>query len=68
MALKIRITKKTYEALDETLQTHYTADGDSHFKLDVSGIEDTGALQRALARANEERDELKDENKDLVKK
>lgn len=67
MALKNRITKTAYDKLSDDLKEHYEADGDKHFKLEVEGLEDTGALTRALDRAKETATEQADEIKTLKK-
>lgn len=58
MALKFRITKSQYEKLSEDFKAEYQADGDSHFKLDVSGIDDPAELRRAKERAEARAEEL----------
>lgn len=67
MALKNRITKTAYDKLSDELKEHYEADGDKHFKLDVEGLEDTGALTRALDRSKETVTELQEELKTVKK-
>ena len=68
MALANRISKKAFEALPDEIKEHYEADGNAHYKLDVTGAEDTGALQRAKARAEEEVADLKSELKEATSK
>lgn len=60
MALTIKITKSVYDALSADLKKEYIADGDE-YNLDVTGLEDTGALKRA-------HDRNKVKIKDLEKK
>lgn len=60
MALSLKINKTTYEALSADIKKEYSADGDDYV-LDVTGIEDTGALKRA-------HDRNKIKIKDLEKK
>lgn len=67
MALKFRITKAAYGKLSDEIKEFYEADGDTHFKLDVDGLEDTGALQRANDRLKDELSEAKDELKTVKK-
>lgn len=59
MALKLKITKEEYDALSEEMQGLYgeSAQEGGGFMLDVTGMEDTGALKRA-----------KDHEKDARKK
>jgi len=71
MALKLTITQEEYEALSEGFKEAYVTDGDN-YKLDVSGLEDTGALKRAKDYEKEQRKaaekrsrELSDEMKGL---
>jgi len=46
MALKLKLSKTAYEALNEAVKNeYYEKDGDYH--LDVDGLEDTGGLRRA---------------------
>lgn len=54
--LKLKITKKDYEALDEGIQKLYKLDGDNA-TLEVDGLEDTGALKRAKDREAQEKKE-----------
>ena len=56
MALKLNITKEEFDKLPKDIQTEYAADGDG-YKLDVAGIEDTGALRRAKDREAQQRRE-----------
>jgi hypothetical protein len=49
MALKLKLAKTEFEKLSAELQAEYIEDGDE-YRLDVSGIEDTGALRRAKDR------------------
>lgn len=58
MALKLKLTKAEYDALPEAIKAEYKADGDA-YALDVSGVEDTGALRRAHDRTKEELAEQK---------
>lgn len=67
MALKNRITKAAFDKLSDEVKEHYEADGDKHYKLEVDGLEDTGALTRARDREKERADELADEVKTLRK-
>lgn len=67
MALKMKITKAAYEKLSDELKDEYKADGDAHYKLDVTGIDDPAELRRAKERAEADRDELRDEVKELKK-
>lgn len=53
MALKLKLTKEEYAALSDAIKAEYKADGDG-YSLDVSGIEDTGALRRAHDRVKQE--------------
>lgn len=57
MALKRKISKSTYEGLNEVIRKEYVLDGDDYV-LDVEGIEDTGALQRAHERQKEKNKKL----------
>ena len=52
MALKLKISKADYDKLPADIKAEYAADGDD-YKLDVVGIEDTGALKRAKDREKE---------------
>lgn len=54
--LKLKIGKEVHDALSEELQKLYVADGDD-FKLEVDGVEDTGALKRAKDREAQEKKE-----------
>lgn len=49
MALKLKISKADFGKLPADIQAEYDADGDS-YKLNVDGLEDTGALRRAKDR------------------
>jgi hypothetical protein len=55
MALKAKITKAEHDALSDSMKKEYVDNGDGEFTLDVDGVEDTGALKRALAREKQER-------------
>lgn len=59
MALKLNITKEEFDKLPKDIQTEYAADGDG-YKLDVAGIEDTGALRRAKDREKQLRQEAEE--------
>jgi len=61
MALAIRITKAKFEALSPEFQAEYNADGDKHYKLDVTGLEPTDALERAKLRAEADLEDMKDD-------
>jgi hypothetical protein len=67
MALAFRITKTAYEKLADDIKSHYEADGDKHYALEVTGLEDNGALKRAKERAEEEAVDLKTELKEAQK-
>jgi hypothetical protein len=54
MALKAKITKEQFAKLPADIQAEYVEDGDS-YKLDVEGLEDTGALRRAKDRESQGR-------------
>lgn len=54
MALKLKLTKAEFDKLPADVKAEYLPDGDA-YKLDVDGIEDTGALQRAKQRETEAR-------------
>jgi hypothetical protein len=58
MALKLKLTKAEYDALPDAVKAEYKADGDA-YKLDVSDLPDTGALERAHVRTKEELNEAK---------
>lgn len=49
MALKLSITKDDHGKLGESEKAHYIEDGEG-YRLDVDGVEDTGALKRAKDR------------------
>lgn len=54
MALKLKITKEEFDKLPADIQTEYS-EKDGTYVLDVSGIEDTGALKRAKDRESQMR-------------
>lgn len=54
MALKLKISKADFGKLPADIQAEYVAEGDT-YKLDVDGIEDTGALKRAKDRESQAR-------------
>jgi hypothetical protein len=58
--LKLKITKEEFEALPDAIKAEYKTSGEG-YSLDVTGIEDTGALKRAKDRESELRKEA--ENK-----
>ena len=58
MALKLKLTKAEFDALPDAIKAEYKQDGEN-YALDVSGIEDTGALRRAHDRTKSELDEAK---------
>lgn len=62
MALKLKISKADYDKLPADIRSEYVADGDD-FKLDVVGLEDTGALKRAKDREKELRIEAEERAK-----
>lgn len=64
MALNFRITKAKHGKLTDEQKELYVADGDDHFKLDVTGLADDGALKRSLERSQEEVADLKLEAKE----
>lgn len=64
MALKRKITKAEYDALNAVLQAEYKAEG-SDFVLDAQGFDDPGELRRALDREREDRKTAKAEADDL---
>lgn len=54
MALKLNLTKAEYDALPDAIKAEYKkGDGDA-YALDVTGLEDTGALRRAHDRVKQE--------------
>lgn len=67
MALKLKLTKDEFNALAKELQSEYIADGDNYV-LDVSGLEDTGPLRRALDRAKAEKVEMQSQLEELREK
>lgn len=67
MALKLKLTKDEYNALPDAIKAEYKADGDA-YALDVSGIEDTGALRRAHDRTKQELDAAKAERDAMKQK
>ena len=67
MALKLTISSTDYDKLSDDLKAEYSKDGDG-YKLDVSGIEDTGALKRAKDRAAQERDDARQKLKEAEDK
>lgn len=67
MALKLKITKAEYDALPDAIKTEYKADGDS-YSLDVSGIEDTGALRRANDRLKQEKEDAEKARREAQQK
>lgn len=61
MALKRSVTKAEFEALTDALKIEYKADtGGATYTLDVTGLEDTGALTRALDREKQEKKDAKE--------
>lgn len=64
MALKLKITKEQYEALDEGVKVLYNEAGDG-YALDVDDIPDTGALKRAKDREAQQRKEAETRLKEL---
>lgn len=64
MALKLKINKAEYAKLPADIQTEYNEDGDS-YKLDVDGLEDTGALKRAKDREVQARKAAEERANDL---
>lgn len=67
MALKRIITKAEFDKLPADIQNEYESDGDG-YKLDVIGIEDTGALKRAKDREKELRKEAEQRAKEAEDK
>lgn len=49
MALKLKLTKAEYDKLSDGIKGEYIEDGDG-YRLDVSDLEDTGALKRGKDR------------------
>ena len=49
MALKMKLAKAEFDKLSDAIKAEYVEDGDE-YRLDVSGVEDTGALRRAKDR------------------
>jgi ribosomal protein L14E/L6E/L27E len=68
MALKFRITKSSFDKLSDDFKAEYSPDGDKHYKLDVDGLDDNGALKSAKERAETELEDLKGEHTELTKK
>ena len=64
MALKLKLAKTEFEKLSAELQAEYIEDGDE-YRLDVSGIEDTGALRRAKDREVQLRKDAEKRARDL---
>lgn len=62
--LLLRLKKEEYDKLSDVLKSEYIADGDG-YKLDVSGVEDTGALKRAKDRESQLRREAESHAKEL---
>lgn len=58
MALDLQISAETFDGLNEGVKAEYKKDGDG-YKLDVRGIEDTGALKRAKDRETTEKNQYK---------
>lgn len=57
MALKLKIKKAVFDALSADIKKEYILEGEDA-TLDVEGIEDTGALNRAKAREKQRADDL----------
>lgn len=53
--MTLAITLPTLEGVNETVAAEYKKQEDGTFKLDVSGLEDTGALKRAKTHEKENR-------------
>lgn len=64
MALKQKITKEQFEKLSADIKTEYVEDGEG-FRLDVEGLEDTGALKRSKDREKQLRQDAEKEAKEL---
>jgi hypothetical protein len=64
MALKRKITKAEFDALNPLLQAEYKAEG-SDFVLDAQGFDDPGELRRALDRERQEKAAAKTEAEGL---
>lgn len=64
MALKLKLSKTEFEKLSADLQAEYIEDGDE-YRLDVTGVEDTGALKRAKDREVQLRKEAEKRARDL---
>lgn len=62
MALKLKITKEEFAKLPADLQAEYAEGSDGSYSLDVTGLDDTGALKRAKDREAQLR---KDAEKEL---
>lgn len=54
MALKLKISKEEFDKLPDDIKAEY-AEKDGSYVLDVTGIEDTGALRRAKDREAQQR-------------
>lgn len=67
MALKLKLTKDEFNALPDAIKAEYKADGEG-YALDVTGIEDTGALRRAHDRTKQDLDALKAERDAMKQK
>lgn len=67
MALKLKIKKSEFEALDDVLKKEYISDG-SEYKLDVPDMEDLGPLRRAKDHEVEKRKAVEQELKKVQKK
>jgi hypothetical protein len=67
MALRAKIKKSAYDKLSDELKKEYVEDGDE-FRLDVDGLEDTGALRRAKDREAQRAKDAEAELESLQKK
>jgi serine/threonine protein kinase HipA of HipAB toxin-antitoxin module len=65
MALKFRITKAQFEKLSDEIKEHYKADGDDHYKADVTGLDTPDALRRSKERSDARVAELEAEAEEL---
>lgn len=62
--LKLKITKEEFEKLPDSLKGEYV-EGEDGYRLDVDGMEDTGALKRAKDHEANARKEAQKELKEL---
>ena len=67
MALKIKITKEIYDTLPADIKSEYVESEDG-YRLDVAGVEDSGALKRAKDRESQLRKDAEKELRELKEK